>query len=206
MPALPRPEQVIQTEKKAIIDAAVDLISEQGAKGFSLRALARVVGMSAANLYNYFSSKEELLIYVRMNGFTLLQKEIEAAVNRESTALGKLEAYCRQLIAFGEENAGYYQLMLNTSTPKDMDFSNTPLMDISSVEKKSSIYTFHYLREILRELGVRDEAELTLRGSQVICQLHGFVALEYSRILREIGVDLHRMREETIQDVLHKFS
>lgn len=47
--------------RKRILDAAVDLLSERGAKGTSMRALAAAVGLRESALYHHFSSKDELL-------------------------------------------------------------------------------------------------------------------------------------------------
>lgn len=47
--------------RKLILDAAVDLLSQRGAKGTSMRALAAAVGLRESALYHHFSSKEELL-------------------------------------------------------------------------------------------------------------------------------------------------
>ena len=47
--------------RKAILDAAVDMIIEKGIKGSSMRAIARKAGVGDATIYNYFPSKESLV-------------------------------------------------------------------------------------------------------------------------------------------------
>jgi AcrR family transcriptional regulator len=44
-----------------VLDAALDLLAEQGYAGASLRKLAARVGMSQPSLYHYFRTKEELV-------------------------------------------------------------------------------------------------------------------------------------------------
>jgi AcrR family transcriptional regulator len=47
--------------RKAILDAAVDIVIEKGLKASSMRAIARKAGVGDATIYNYFSSKEALV-------------------------------------------------------------------------------------------------------------------------------------------------
>jgi len=57
--------------KAAIISVAIDLFWENGYAGTSLRDIAEVCGFEAANLYNYFRSKEQLL-------YEAMQEELES--------------------------------------------------------------------------------------------------------------------------------
>jgi AcrR family transcriptional regulator len=52
---------VARDTRKLILDAAVDLLAERGARGTSMRALAAAVGLRESALYHHFSSKNELL-------------------------------------------------------------------------------------------------------------------------------------------------
>jgi len=57
--------------KAAIISVAIDLFWENGYNGTSLRDIAEACGFEAANLYNYFRSKEQLL-------YEAMQEELES--------------------------------------------------------------------------------------------------------------------------------
>jgi len=59
--------------KAAIIEVAIDLFWENGYIGTSLRDIAEACGFEAANLYNYFRSKEQLL-------YEAMQEELERLV------------------------------------------------------------------------------------------------------------------------------
>jgi len=60
--------------KAAIISVAIDLFWENGYMGTSLRDIAEACGFEAANLYNYFRSKEQLL-------YEAMQEELERLVS-----------------------------------------------------------------------------------------------------------------------------
>jgi len=57
--------------KAAIISVAIDLFWENGYMGTSLRDIDEACGFEAANLYNYFRSKEQLL-------YEAMQEELES--------------------------------------------------------------------------------------------------------------------------------
>jgi AcrR family transcriptional regulator len=50
------------TTRERILDAALDLFTDQGFDGASLREIAQRVGVTKAALYYHFSSKEEMLM------------------------------------------------------------------------------------------------------------------------------------------------
>lgn len=47
--------------RRAILDAAVDLMIEKGFRAMSMRAVARKAGIGDATIYNYFPTKESLI-------------------------------------------------------------------------------------------------------------------------------------------------
>ena len=56
-----RPEQK-EERSAAILNAAAVLLDARGINGTSLNAIARAVGLSKANLYRYFESREAMLL------------------------------------------------------------------------------------------------------------------------------------------------
>ena len=80
--------------KAAIIEVAIDLFWENGYIGTRLRDIADACGFEAANLYNYFQSKEQLL-------YEAMQEELErlvgllepVAADKQSTPVGRLRKF-----------------------------------------------------------------------------------------------------------------
>ncbi len=50
-----------QINRKKIIDAAVDLITQKGVKSATMREIARSAGLGDATIYNYFPTKETIV-------------------------------------------------------------------------------------------------------------------------------------------------
>lgn len=58
----PEPVQDELTRKEELLRTAVQLFSEHGFKGTSIRDIARSLGISVSNMYHYFETKEDLLL------------------------------------------------------------------------------------------------------------------------------------------------
>jgi AcrR family transcriptional regulator len=63
----------MSTTKQKIFDVAVDLISQKGFNGVSVREIAGNVGIKVSSLYNHFQSKEDILTKI----FDYYQSEIK---------------------------------------------------------------------------------------------------------------------------------
>ncbi|NPA29007.1 MAG: TetR/AcrR family transcriptional regulator, partial [Epsilonproteobacteria bacterium] len=50
-----------ENTKQKIVEAAIDLIAEQGYKGASVRKIARAVGIRESAIYNHYENKEAIL-------------------------------------------------------------------------------------------------------------------------------------------------
>ncbi|HET8655330.1 MAG TPA: TetR/AcrR family transcriptional regulator [Longimicrobiaceae bacterium] len=78
-----RREREREALRTRIVEAARDIVSEEGLDALSMRAIAERVEYSPATLYLYFKDKEELLREVVREGFRRLgaymRREVEAA-------------------------------------------------------------------------------------------------------------------------------
>lgn len=70
------PHSAAQTR---IIDAALDLICEQGVSGTSLQMIADAIGVTKAAVYHQFKTKDELVIAMTARELGLLEPALEAA-------------------------------------------------------------------------------------------------------------------------------
>src|SRR5919204_3914996 len=65
--------------RRALIDTALRMVTEEGAWNFTLREVARRAGVSHAASYNHFADKSALLAEVAALGFDSLRQTLEAA-------------------------------------------------------------------------------------------------------------------------------
>lgn len=73
--------------RNSLIEAGIELINEEGSKGFSLRKVSALCGVSQAAPYSHFQNKEELLQamqdYVTEQFMKVLENEIKAYPNKK---------------------------------------------------------------------------------------------------------------------------
>jgi AcrR family transcriptional regulator len=97
-----------------VIDAARDLLLEQGLAGLSMRAIAERIEYSPATIYLYFKDKDELVREVVHTGFELLTGQVERERARLTEGAGAAEQYSamgRAYARFAVENPAYFRIM-----------------------------------------------------------------------------------------------
>jgi AcrR family transcriptional regulator len=98
--------------RRALIDTALAMVTEEGAWNFTLREVARRAGVSHTAPYNHFEDKSALLAEVAALGFQALRQTVETAARRQPRSArqafaGIVAAYVR----FGVEHPAHYRLM-----------------------------------------------------------------------------------------------
>ena len=97
--------------RRAIVKAALEILSETQSLDFSLRELARRAGVSHNAPYKHFADKRELLSAVSAAGFEMLTKRMAREIGRHGNAREQLFAMLRAYIDHGVENPALYSLM-----------------------------------------------------------------------------------------------
>jgi AcrR family transcriptional regulator len=97
--------------RRAVIGAALEILSETQSLEFSLRELARRAGVSHNAPYKHFADKRELLAAVSTAGFELLTKRMSDKIAGISNARAQLFAMLRAYVHHGVENPALYRLM-----------------------------------------------------------------------------------------------
>lgn len=78
-----------------IREAALELFSEVGYDGTSMRGIARAVGVMPASLYNHFTSKEEILWDLVVAATTELESRQDAAAQPSAPVAQRLRTFVR---------------------------------------------------------------------------------------------------------------
>ena len=98
--------------RRALVDAAVQLIGEAGIESLTLREIGQRVGVSRAAPYRHFQDKAELLAAVALEGFRLLRRDLETVL--ETTPAGEVEmlvALGKAYVGFGVRHPSHYRTM-----------------------------------------------------------------------------------------------
>ncbi len=98
--------------KEALLQAALGLIAEKGAAGFTFADAARMAGVSAAAPYRHFRDRDELLSSIAQRGFEQFEPRLTAAWDdgRPDTVTA-FERVGRAYLAFAREEPAFYNAM-----------------------------------------------------------------------------------------------
>src|SRR6202166_459936 len=97
--------------RRAVVEAALEILRETQSLEFSLRELARRAGVSHNAPYKHFADKRELLAAVSAAGFEALTKRMGRETTGHGSARAQLFAALRAYIRHGVENPALYRLM-----------------------------------------------------------------------------------------------
>ena len=97
--------------RRALIEAALALVTEEQDWAFSLREVARRAGVSHNAPYNHFPEKRDLLGAVAAAGFESLRERMRAAVAGVASPAEALLASGKAYVNAGVENPALYRLM-----------------------------------------------------------------------------------------------
>ena len=99
------PAQDELSRREELIRAAVELFSEHGFKGTSIRDIARHLGISVSNMYHYFETKEDLWLAIQEYSVRWLPDRLEAVWALSSDPVERF----RLLLRAHLESSGIYQ-------------------------------------------------------------------------------------------------
>jgi len=94
--------------EQRILDAALEAFGERGYHGASIRFIAQRAGTSIANVYNYVSSKDELLVQLLRGASQRQRAQVQAAVEQagddpKARLAAAVEAFARYVVDHREE-------------------------------------------------------------------------------------------------------
>jgi AcrR family transcriptional regulator len=101
--------------RRALIEAALTLVTEEQDWAFSLREVARRAGVSHNAPYNHFPEKRDLLGAVAAAGFEALRARMLAATVRLDNPSAAFFACAKAYVEAGVENPALYRLMFGST-------------------------------------------------------------------------------------------
>jgi AcrR family transcriptional regulator len=94
-----------------ILDAALDIVRDEGWQSLSMRKIADKIEYTAPIIYEYFANKEGILLELTRRGYVILAGEIRAARNKHEDPAEQLEAMWIAYWDFAFKYRELYQLM-----------------------------------------------------------------------------------------------
>lgn len=108
--------------RRGLIDAALELVQQEGVGTLSLREVARRAGVSHAAPYRHFPSKEALLAAVAEEGFLDFGKALEAAAAGAGSSLQALQAIGVAYVEFALSQPAHFRVMFGAGSSAACDY------------------------------------------------------------------------------------
>ncbi|NUT48881.1 MAG: TetR/AcrR family transcriptional regulator [Saccharothrix sp.] len=156
--------------RRALLDAAVDVIAEHGPAGVGLRDLARRVGVSHAGPVHHFKDKAGLLTALAAEGFALLADELEAV----GAAGGDFVEVGTAYVRFAVEHRAHFEVMFRPDLYREDDADLTRARDRAGA---------------VLEGGVADRSDPEVASVAAWSIVHGFATLWNAGALDRPGQD-----------------
>lgn len=104
--------------QQAILTAARDLFVTDGYRNVSMRKIADRIEYSAAAIYSYFPSKDDIFFALAEEGFRLLAQHLQNAIDKVGDPLERLRRGLWAFYEFSKTNPQYFELMfIDRSVP-----------------------------------------------------------------------------------------
>ena len=101
--------------RQALVEAALELIAQQGPTGFTLSEAAKAAGVTPAAVYRHFAGRDDLIAEVARQGFDIFGALMEFAWNGgKPSSLAAFEATGRAYLAFARKYPGHYMAMFES--------------------------------------------------------------------------------------------
>lgn len=170
-----RPQRLPREElRQAILDAAQDILRDEGVDALTARAIAKRVGYTAASIYNVFESMSDLLIEVNRRTLSDLRL-IFTDLPMNAPADIRLRELLRRYIAFMQRNPALWAALFGGVRKRE----TFPDWYTASVR-----FLLGQLRDMLRELtNEPDDALAEAQAEQLYLAVHGAISLDLGRRL-----------------------
>ncbi len=190
--------------REKILESALDIIVIKGLDGLTMRNLAKKTGMTAPNLYNYFSNKDEIYIHIVIRGFEMLYADLAAACDIHEDKTIRLRAMINAYMTFGINKPRYYDIMFTRPTPKYNDYIGTPLEKLSEIEYKISMDIVTLAIKTASDVmgPTVGEALLTQRLVQIWSLMHGMITLNNSQVMGYVAASAEQIYKKIIDEFI----
>lgn len=203
-----RGKQELKQIREKILESALDIIVAKGLDGLTMRNLAKKTGMTAPNLYNYFSNKDEIYIHIVIRGFEMLYADLKAACDLHEDKIIRLRAMINAYMTFGINKPRYYDIMFTRPTPKYNDYIGTPLEKLSEIEYKISMDIVTLAIKTASDVmgPTAGEALLTQRLVQIWSLMHGMITLNNSQVMGYVAASAEQIYKKIIDEFIDSLS
>jgi len=158
--------------KEALISAGLEILSEHGLEGLSLRNVAKKIGVSHTAPYNHFPDKQALLAAISTTGHEQLnQILLDTFENSKDTSPEIMIEIACAYLQFALDNPAKFKLMFSGALEEERN--HPAFMDIS----QKNISLFEEIIAFCQGKGQLPEGRVYSLAVKLWSSVHGFTTL-----------------------------
>jgi AcrR family transcriptional regulator len=158
--------------KQALVDAALDLITEKGPTGFTLSEAAKRAGVTPAAVYRHFEGREDLIAEAARQGYQIFGELMQFAYdNGQPSALAAFTSTGRAYLAFAKKYPGHYIAMFESG----ISVNRTP--DLALLADRSRAVLERAASDLCAHIPIERRPPATMFSAHIWAMSHGVVEL-----------------------------
>jgi AcrR family transcriptional regulator len=161
--------------RQSILDAASELVVEQGHQNLSIRKIAEKIEYAPSTIYLYFEDKYEILASICIDVFEQLSERLEELRRTERGPLQVLKRGLRCYVDFGLANPSHYMVTFLTPWP-DLP-ADHPAAQMGT--DKAAVRAYDYLRRAIErgiEEGLIKPGDANMMAQATWLAVHGLTS------------------------------
>lgn len=182
--------------KEQIIEAARNVLLSEGYRNFSLRKIARKIGMSATSIYLHFENKDDLVHTLMEQSIERLNNQLQQAASEADSPIAKLEALAYEYVRFALKYQREYQIIYLISSD---EMTRYPKEKFRKARKGYEIVSNVLQEGVNAELIAEEKPRMA--AYTFWAQLHGVMSVVLSKRL-DTRIDQQEFIDEAIEHII----
>ena len=167
-----------------ILDAAFNIVKEEGWQALSMRKIADAIEYTAPIIYEYFANKEAILQELTKKGYIILSADLEAAKSKHRLPAKQLEAMWLAYWDFAFAQRELYQLMFGVEM-------NCCVMQKEALETKAPSRLISEVIQQLMNIDDIDDDAICMKYYTFWSVVHGLISINI--VQRNVSDDINQM-------------